>query len=81
MKRMFDFWVWAISEQLDSFLLFITTAILTVIIVLFWFFTSMALLLSGSIIYGGVLLLGPVFLILMRGAKEYNKTNPTETKP
>jgi hypothetical protein len=81
MKRMFDFWVWAISEQLDSDLLFITTAILTVIIVLFWCFTSMALLLSGSIIYGGVLLLGPVFLILMRGAKEYNKTNPTETKP
>jgi hypothetical protein len=81
MKRIFEFWVWAVSEQLDSFLLFITTAILTVIIVLVWFFTSMALLLSGSIIYGGVLLLGPVFLILMRGAREYNKTNPTETKP
>jgi hypothetical protein len=81
MKRMFDFWVWAVSEQLDSFLLFITTASLTVIIVLVWFFTSMALLLSGSIIYGGVLLLWPVFLVLMRGAKEYNKTKPMETKP
>jgi glucose-6-phosphate-specific signal transduction histidine kinase len=78
MKRILDFWTWAAYEQSDSFLLYIVASLIPILVALVWLVTCIAILSYGHIIFSGVVFLAPIFFILVRGAKEYNRSHPTE---
>jgi hypothetical protein len=68
MNRFFDFWCWAIAGQ-DSLLLgFVALAIL-VFAGFAWFYCVIGLLIFGHTILGGLLIVVPIALVLMRGAR------------
>tara|TARA_R110000851_G_scaffold64131_2_gene146327 strand:+ start:424 stop:654 length:231 start_codon:yes stop_codon:yes gene_type:complete len=75
MKRMFNFWLWCVYEQYESFLLMLVAVMIPVVAGLIWFVLIVFLLTSGYIIFGGVLFLVPVFMVLMRGIRSYNEAN------
>ena len=80
MERFFDFWTWAI-EQHGSPLLSVVAMAIPVFTGLAWVFGAASLLILGHPILGGLLLIVPTALVLMRGAREYNRCHPKEDSP
>jgi hypothetical protein len=80
MERFFDFWTWAIGQH-GSPLLSVVALAIPVFTGLAWVFGAASLVILGHPILGGLLLIVPIALVLMRGAREYNKCHPKEDSP
>lgn len=78
MERFFDFWTWAI-EQHGSPLLSVVALAIPLFAGMAWVFGAVSLLILGHILLGGMLIVAPIALVLIRGVREYNKCNPKET--
>tara|TARA_R110000744_G_scaffold360694_1_gene468261 strand:- start:38 stop:280 length:243 start_codon:yes stop_codon:yes gene_type:complete len=74
MSNLFKFWVWAATEQTDSFLTFIAAVLPVAALGIGWFISCIALLAHGKVLFSGVLFLVPIFFVLLQAARKYNST-------
>jgi hypothetical protein len=72
MERILDFWDWAANEQRDNALLFVVAWLLPVLLAIAWLLAVLVFFLAEQVFFGGLLLLAPIVLIVMRGVRQYN---------
>tara|TARA_R110000850_G_C9630421_1_gene432068 strand:+ start:250 stop:483 length:234 start_codon:yes stop_codon:yes gene_type:complete len=75
MKRFLVFWHWAVA-QYDSPLLSVVAMAIPVLAGFAWVFGTVILLILGHILLGGLLIIAPIALVLLRGVREFNRRHP-----